>query len=210
MATLEATSPLAPPGLKLAAHWRVLISIALLAHLTAIIAAPMAMPPSSELQQTVAATFRPYLDLAYLDHGYRFFAPEPGPSSIVRYTLEMPDGTKKPGQQFPDKKSEWPRLFYHRHFMLSEKFAGHLPPPSLPPSASAEARKRWQQAWNAFNGIAKSFAEHLLEVNGAKRITLELVRHELPDVEALERNRPLDDPKSYRVLWSKTFEAETQ
>ena len=36
--------------------------------------------------------FRPYLEAAYLDHGYAFFAPDPGPSHLVRYELEFDDG----------------------------------------------------------------------------------------------------------------------
>ncbi len=208
MASAAANPPTALPPQKLATHWRVLISIALLLHLTAIISAPMAMPPSSELQQNLAATFRPYLDFAYLDHGYRFFAPQPGPSHLVRYKIEMPDGTTQT-HTFPDKQTEWPRLFYHRHFMLSEKLDGHLPPPNLPADAPPDVRNRWQAEWESFNAVAKSFAMHLLESTGAKKVTLELVRHELPDVQALERNRPLDEPSSYRTLWTKSFDAQS-
>jgi hypothetical protein len=68
-----------------------LISVGLLLHLTAVIMAPFAMPPSSELVRDVADRLRPYIDSLYLDHGYRFFAPSPGPSHLVRYRLELPD-----------------------------------------------------------------------------------------------------------------------
>ncbi|NIO41435.1 MAG: hypothetical protein GTO41_15415, partial [Burkholderiales bacterium] len=55
----------------------------------------------------------------FLDHGYRFFAPEPGPGHLVRYEVTTSDGAGAAGQ-FPDRDRIWPRLLYHRWFMLSE------------------------------------------------------------------------------------------
>src|SRR5215467_5512822 len=165
--TLEASQP--APG-KLATHWRVLISVAILAHLTAIIAAPMAVGPSSELQQNLVVAVHPYLDACYLNHGYRFFCPEPGPGHVVRYQLVMPDGDTVTGT-FPDKQTEWPRLFYHRHFMLSEKLANMLVPTEVPRAQRNEAMK-------PFEAVARSYADHLMETTGATRVSLELVSHE--------------------------------
>ena len=54
-----------------------------------------------------------------LANGYRFFAPEPGPSHLIRYEVTLPDGTRKEGF-FPDRAHHQPRLLYHRYFMLSE------------------------------------------------------------------------------------------
>jgi hypothetical protein len=192
--------PNPPAGKSLAVHWRVLISIALLVHLTAVVAAPMALPPSSELQQNLAATFRPYLNLAYLDHGYRFFAPSPGPSHLVRYELEMPDGTTSTGV-FPNKQTEWPRLFYHRHFMLAEKLNDQFIPPEAPAAERAVLMK-------PFEAVAESYAMHLIETTGARKATLQLVSHELPSPQDMERELPLDDQASYQTLWAKTYEAK--
>jgi len=185
-----------PPSGRLATHWRVLISIAILAHLTAVIAAPMAVGPSSELQQSLAEVVHPYLSACYLNHGYRFFCPEPGPGHLVRYQLEEPD---QPGN-FPDKQAQWPRLFYHRHFMLSEKLANMFVPEEVPQRERAEAMK-------PFEAVAQSYADHLLETSGARRVTLELVSHELPSPDDMKNDRPLDDRGSYRVVWKQTYEA---
>ena len=193
------TAPNSTSVRTLSARWRVLISVALLAHLTAVIAAPMALPPSSELQQNLAATFRPYLNLVYLDHGYRFFAPSPGPSHLVRYRLEMPDGTTSTGV-FPNKQTEWPRLFYHRHFMLAEKLNDLFIPLEAPATERSAMMK-------PFEAVADSYARHLLETTGAKKATLQMVNHELPSPQDMERNRPLDDKASYQTLWTKTYEA---
>src|SRR5262245_40519274 len=145
-----------PPADRLATHWRALISALILLHLTAVIAAPMAVGPSSELQQNLAAAVHPYLDACYLNHGYRFFCPEPGPGHLVRYRLEGPEQTGK----FPDRQTQWPRLFYHRHFMLSEKLANMFVPEQVPPPERAEAMK-------PFEAVARSYANHLLETSGA-------------------------------------------
>ncbi len=68
----------------------------------------------------------------------------PPPSHLVRYKLEMPDGSMQNGV-FPDLKTEQPRLFYHRHFMLTEKLMqffdpeqpGANDPPQAPPIGNA-------------------------------------------------------------------------
>src|SRR5438132_1329515 len=127
---------------QLAARWRVLITLALLLHLTAVIAAPWSGPePGGPLSEMVVHPFRQYLDATYCGHGYRFFAPAPGPSHLVQYTLTMPDGDIKTGR-FPDKQTEWPRLFYHRHFMLTDKL-GNILGPEPPPDAPPEIHREW-------------------------------------------------------------------
>jgi hypothetical protein len=192
---------------RLALRWRLLISAAIALHLTAVLAAPLALPPSSEVEQSVAATFRPYILTTYLDHGYRFFAPAPGPSHLVRYTLEMPDGTSRSGT-FPDVKTEWPRLFYHRHFMLSEHlnmFFRPAPPAGAP--AEDEQERRW--AMPIFESVARSYAQYLLRSTDAKRVKLELVEHTFPEAnQVADEHRQLTDPGSYAVIWENTYEPE--
>ena len=95
MATTPQKPPPAQPSSGLTIHWRIVISVALLIHLTAVIAAPLAVQPASEVQANLAQTLRPYICASYLDHGYRFFAPMPSPGHLVRYKLEMPDGTSR-------------------------------------------------------------------------------------------------------------------
>ncbi len=204
----ENLSNVEPGYCRLATRWRVLISVALLLHLTAVIAAPWSGPDgASPVAREVVRPFGPYLDAAYLGHGYQFFAPEPGPSRIVRYRLEMPDGSEQKGT-FPDLNSQWPRLFYHRHFMLSEKLGGFVTPPQLPPDATAEDQQRWQYVRSVFNKIARSYAMHLIHESGARKVTLELVQHNLPVPVQVAAGQKLTDPRLYQVLWTDTFEAD--
>ena len=99
---------------------RWLASGLLCAHLLAIFSAPWSFPaPSSQLSRVIAGFFQPYQTATFTRHGYRFFAPDPGPAHLIRYEIEMADGNVITGK-IPDRDQIWPRLLYHRHFMISE------------------------------------------------------------------------------------------
>lgn len=165
---------------------RVVITLLLLLHLTAVAAGPWSVEPAPLLSRYVWTFFQPYLEAAYLNHGYHFFAPEPGPSHLVRYELELADGTRQEGI-FPNRYAHWPRLFYHRHFMLSE-FINAAPPDS-----------DWERAY------AQSYAEHLLKKHDARRVTLYLRRHMIAPPERVYEGMKLDDPSLYEERSLGTF-----
>jgi hypothetical protein len=210
---MSATEPATPATLKLATKWRVLISAVILFHLAAVIAAPFSNDPSSDLQRETWKVLSPYIFATYLNHGYRFFAPNPSAGHVLRYELEMANGTKSTGQ-FPDLKSEWPRLMYHRHFMLVEKIVGLLPPPKdsdsdIPPEMQKQLEKQRKEMQELYDTVAQCYATHLLESTGAKRVTLQLAVHELPPPRDVLRGRPLNDPNLFQTLWSKTYDAKS-
>ena len=188
----SAAQPVAPrPWSGLA---RGLASVAILWQLSAvIIAAVVAAPPFSELAADVAWFFRPYVNAADLNHGYRFFAPEPGPSHLVAYHLEFADGSTRDGK-FPDLETERPRLLYHRYFMLSEHLAGLFGEwqdalkNSAGPLSPAERQLmagNVRDAKRVFDGFVKSYADELLRRTGAKRVVLALEQHEIPSPDAV-------------------------
>ena len=222
----RATNRGAPGSFTLGAWWRRGISVLLLVHLILIVAVPLAiMRPSSRLAGTITSWVRPYLDITQLSHGYGFFATEPGPSHLVEYQLEF---SSKDGQevapvrgQFPNIKTQWPRLRYHRYFMLSEKLLIFLqpqpePPPQLPEEAlrtpwgvarsqlqQSEYQRdveRWQRNREMYDVIVKSYGQHLLAESGAALVRLRVARHLLPDPEAVRAGMSLNDPGSYVVL----------
>lgn len=121
--------------------------------------------------------YRPYLDALYLNHGYHFFAPEPGPSHLVRYELILQDGSKETGY-FPNKTEHWPRLRYHRHFMLSEHMA-QFTEEGTPPEF--------------LRTFSKSYAQHLLAAHHAKEVKLILIRHLFPTPEQVLEGMKLTD-----------------
>ncbi len=170
------------PGPRL----RIVISVVLLLHITALWVGPFSVPPTSVLADGLWRFFAPYLQAAYLNHGYHFFAPEPGPSHLVRYELAMRDGVRREGT-FPNLKENWPRLLYHRHFMLTE-FLNSLP----------------DEPRTLREGYARAYAQHLLKEHDARRVTLYLRRHYIPRPREVLEGMKLSNPALYeeRLLGS--------
>ena len=160
---------------------RGVVSVLLILHLVAIASAPLAMEPASLPAQKVFAVFRPYLDAAFLNHGYHFFAPEPGPSHLIRYELTFSNGRVEDGV-FPNPAEQQPRLNYHRHFMLSE-FANRL--------AVNDAQQP------ALHELSRSFARHLMSERDAESATLFLRRHYIPSPQQFREGMTLDAEELY-------------
>ncbi len=156
---------------------RGIVSILLMLHLTALIAAPMAVAPSSVLSARCWRLFQPYLEGAFLNHGYHFFAPEPGPSHLIRYELRMADGTVHEGV-FPNLDEQKPRLLYHRHFMLTE-FMNNMIESGADEQIVTE--------------LTKSYADHLLDNHNAESVTLFLRRHFIPTPDQVRDGMRLTD-----------------
>ena len=160
-----------------------LVNVWLLIHLTAIITAPATVGPSSQTSRTVWEAVAPYLEGLYLNHGFHYFAPQPGSSNLVAWTVTRQDGTTISGR-FPNFDIE-PRLFYHRHFMLSEYLG----------NASPE-----EQAI-----IARGFARNLCREHDGKSVSVSTVRHDLPSMERVRAGGKLDDGDLYEEQPLGTF-----
>ena len=186
--------------------WRWLISLLLILHLTAVFVAPWdlstdpALPPgyvppadaqgkplplpprdSTVWQQPVVPRklrefFRHYLNLAYLNHGYQFFAPDPAGSNLIRYHVYDSGGAEIAAGQFPDLDDQWPRLFYHRHMMLA-----------------AQTGEMGEES-------GRLYARHLMERHGGQSSRVEWVLHRLLSPQQVIDETPLDAESTYVVL----------
>ena len=165
--------PVGGPGLSRPLRWA--ISVWLVWHLGAIIIAPSAVGPSSDLVHAAWDFFGPYVELLYLNHGYHFFAPEPEESTLVAYEAERPDGTIIRGR-VPDRAIS-PRLLYHRYFMLTE----HM----------RDAPKEFRELWY------RSYADQIGRQYGASRVALIRQTHFLPTRERILQGGRLTDPEGY-------------
>jgi hypothetical protein len=169
-----------PPASPWTAPRRAVASLAILVYLAAVVLAPLAAPPpASELAGRLIQPFRPLIGLLHLGHGYRFFAPDPGPGHSIRWTIEMPDGSSRSGS-IPDRDGDHPRLLYHRRFMISEKIAALVPPDDAPEAVRQDARREWLP-------LVKGVAGQLLARHGGTQVTLEMVEHYLPTPEEVIR-----------------------
>jgi hypothetical protein len=154
---------------------RLAVNLWLVFHLAAIIIAPAAVGPASDLVLSAWDQFQPYLEVLYLNHGYHFFAPEPEESTLLVFEAERADGTVVRGR-IPDRSTQ-PRLLYHRYFMLTE----HMN------DASEELRPIWYE----------SYAQHIGRQYGAVKVRLIKQTHLLPTRERILEGGRLSDPESY-------------
>ncbi len=96
----------------------------------------------------------------------------------MAYVLEFPDGRLETGK-IPNRDLR-PRLFYHRHFMLTEFLA------------SDEAQDPEFRAQ-----LVRSMARALGRRRGALRVTLSRVTHRLATMERIRAGGTLAEPDSY-------------
>ena len=97
----------------------------------------------------------------YLNQGHSFFAPEVGPGHIIRYELFDQSGRVVEQGELPNRKEHWPRLRYHRHFMLADQ-AGL--------SVRQRAVPRLLAARSILEGLCPAFACALTRTQPAVRV----------------------------------------
>ena len=171
-------------------HWpfaiRLFVSLLVTIYILAVALPPLAgPPPASELASVILQPFRPLVGAFSLSHGYRFFAPNPGPGHSIQWTLTTDTGTILKGS-LPDADSDWPRLLYHRRFMIPEKISAMIPPPQAPSEIRRAATRDWQP-------FAEDIAARLLTEHDGQKITLKLIEHYLPDTFETKEGRGGDD-----------------
>jgi hypothetical protein len=154
--------------------------VALLLHLMAVAIPPMSVPPASELQTGLAWLVSPYTEALGVHHGYRFFAPNPGPSDMMRVEIVGRDGERLPDLIYPDLKKQWPRLLYHRHFMLTSRLSAA----PLDPTGYA---------------YAESYAQHLHALHDAQEVRIYRRLHRLPTADQVRSRLRLTDDSLFNV-----------
>jgi hypothetical protein len=209
------------PTSSLSHPWQIAISTLLAVHLCALLTAPLNLAAVGSPAIRPLSLLQPYVNLLYLNHSYFFFAPNPGENHLVRYELDFNDGQPSEVGEFPDRRTEWPRLLYHRHFMLSESLNNAFEWPTFPPEPTApiddsrQARRQyqrekadwesqrvvWQQRRRLYEALHDSIAEHLKHEYGANEVTLIRREHRfLNPWEVSEDRLQLTDKETYRDL----------
>ena len=152
-------------GDSLAPIWRTVISLLLLGYLVVLLLGPLSNPIASEhLTRPMARAVAPIHRVLFQGHGYRFFAPEPGPGHFIECRLTMKDGSKAVSR-FPDRDVHQPRLLYHRWFMLAETIFTELDgTPDAESFAAAQVTLRRELAALRSAGklkLAKQLSAHI-------------------------------------------------
>lgn len=220
-----ATKPLEVSDAAIPAPWlRRLASVLILAFLAVVILGPLSNPIASRhLTAPLGAWVSPIHRALFLGHGYRFFAPNPGPSHLVQYKITRADGTQSEGV-FPDRETIKPRLLYHRWFMLSETvYSEHAQTPSpreferlnlsrlqqvkalnkggrLVLARSLEATRQreeeaYQRTLKRIEVLVRNIGQFLLERDGGEEIELTVATRTLPFPAEIRQGVDLDDKR---------------
>jgi hypothetical protein len=167
---------------------RFVVSVFLVWHLVAVFLAPLSVPPTSWLVMNIAQGryTQWYLDALYINHGYQFFAPDPGAGKLVRWeVLNAQGGVTKQGE-FPNTKEQWPRLWYHRHFMLADQAGAALEDERDP--------DRWKRMF------LEAYARHILRESDGAAVRVRWIEHRPLDPKMAFDGAKLDDPSTYRQV----------
>jgi hypothetical protein len=200
------------------------LSIFGVVHVLAVYAEPFRFSTAAESPMPAAdamllqRTLRPYIDFMYLNHGYYFFAPNPGPAHLVACDFTdngAGQGTNNidpPSKQllFPDKSKHWPRLMYHRYFMYSEFYHSLFVPQDMPLS-EPDGRPlpaemfRGKELYAALNTSLRNYVEHRYP---SKSYHIYRLERALPTPEEyFDQQIQLNDPRLLTEI-PETFEAE--
>lgn len=219
---------LIPDTEKLSKRWCNFLLIVIGLHLLAVFSEPFHFFSRSEIQTAPDATLlrsllRPYSQWMFLDHGYFFFAPNPGPGHLIRIVqsddpvpplpddrrstplseVNRLDGDNRSILFLPDRKSHWPRLLYHRYFMLSEFYYSRYAPREISRELAADRgfETRWNQDRLIYVELRQSLEEHLKQKYATPFLRIDRVERSLPDTQSiLKQGIRLTDPRWLSVL----------
>jgi hypothetical protein len=183
------------------------ISGLLVLHLAAISLPPlMFQSGGSEIVATLLQPITPYCEFLYLDRGYAFFAPDPGPSHLIQAAVTQRDDSRTE-TMYPDRQQQWPRLLYHRHFMLAEYLTEIYQPPG-PPSELVEvdqlAAEEWARLRLRYEHVRQSMVDHLSHENGGKPVAVRRIEHLIPNAyEYQNSDIELSDPLLYQIMFDR-------
>ncbi len=155
-----------------------LVNVWLVFHLVGVFLPAFSIPPSPEIVRDLYWSLRFYPQAIYMDHGYHFFGPDPGDSTLLRYVAIQEDGRAVRGT-YPNR-NVFPRLRYHRHFMLTE---------AIPRVADFNEELGTLQA--------KAYAEQILKAAQAKSVRIYRVTHRMTNIDRFLAGGRLDDPETY-------------
>lgn len=203
------------------------ISLALVFYLGLLFLGPLSNPVGSEwLTRPLAKKVRPLHRALFLGHGYRFFAPDPGPSHLVEFEIAKDDGSVFSGR-FPDRDDDdhaFPRLQYHRWFMLSEtiwsehsttpieadflarqqrleklaiqkKIAGHHDIAKRLRADIVNQKRNYEMTRKRIDELVRSVARNLLQMHGGTKIRLYVREREIPFPIEVEEGAKLNDSR---------------
>ncbi|NND98589.1 MAG: hypothetical protein HKN47_14810 [Pirellulaceae bacterium] len=183
---------------------RSLLSLLICGHLLAVALPPLAFQTgNSAIVGSLIAPLAPYAEFLYLDRGYAFFAPDPGPSHLIEAAVTQGSG-ERIETKYPSLDRQWPRLKYHRHFMLAEFLTEIYQPPGPPRELAAVdplAAEQWVRLRARYEHVRQSMVDHLRHTHNDKPVEIRRIEHLIPSPqEYLQGEFSINDPRLYIVM----------
>lgn len=146
--------------------------------------------------------FEAYYQPLYLDHGYAFFAPNPGPTHVVDFRVFNESGDVIAEGRFPDRKEHLPRLRYHRYFMLGENLNQLWEPAvDLPADVPAEVKRQHDRKRGMYLSLKTAIEQGLAKKYGGSHAIVERVQHRAPTFQEFMGDEwSLTDPRLFERL----------
>jgi hypothetical protein len=192
---------------------KLLISVLVSIHLLAVFLPPLAFQSRGPLgpSPAVGTLLRPlegYSQFLYIDRGYAFFAPNPGPSHLIQAAFTRDERTEE--RLYPDRRRQWPRLLYHRHLMIAAYLQEIYEPPGPPPELSRldpATAADWTRSRARYERVRQSILDHLRSVHPDDQVAIRRIEHLVPDwVDYRREPIALTDQRLYRVLLDEPLE----
>jgi hypothetical protein len=171
----DTTGKSAPTAGRWPTWARVVVTLALLYHASAVWVGAWAPAPSSRLERDLDDVFDRYQQLVDQGYSYRYYSPEPPPTPVITAVLTYGDGRPERSVRIPERGT-WPRLRYQRQLALA---SGLLMDVEDARANGGDASKsRW----------AHAFKTHLCRSNpGCSSVTLWWQLHLVPNPERVRQ-----------------------
>ena len=203
---LDGSEPVIGAGIR---RFKIVASVLILFHLSAVGLPPLAFQTSGEsgpspLMGILIRPFAGYSQFLHMNRGYAFFAPNPPvASSLIQAAIVSPNGTVTE-TMYPDRQQQWPRLLYHRHFMLTEFLNRVYFPPGPPDElyeSDPEAAEDWKRRRGLYEYVRLSMVNHLENENEGREVAIRRIEHVVPALQSFQQQPiALTDERLYQVL----------
>jgi hypothetical protein len=125
---------------------KIVISAIVLFHFGGILTAVTAVPPPGGpapwlSMQAWSRVYRPYLSFMYLNNAYHFYSPEPGPPTLLWFSMEYADNTRR-WVKIPVRGESPVPLHYQRMLALTESTNQIDPMPLSEPDFNEKLHRR--------------------------------------------------------------------
>jgi len=210
-----------PPAIRCPTSIQYFLLFGFLIHFLGVLAEPLRFFSRSEIRTGpefawLSDTMKPYSQWLYLNHGYFFFAPNPGPGHLIQCKLSASSADEPSGQEssqvllLPDRNEHWPRLLYHRYFMLSEFYTNRYAPEQVTQELKKdlEFMQTWASDKELYDLIQSSIVSSLKHSRNVEKVKLRRIERLLPDSQqVLKEGWSLNDPRLTSLLSETMIEA---